>query len=254
MFSFLEAKMFELFPRGKSYPLTEALLRYGNQELARWLAENNSNDAADLPVRYEKQNALLKSLNYGIRTGALRATAFQLPITISSKREEISADVWEKLSVNVDQGTAEFQGLRLYDIEIAEDAISMRIWGLGPRSYSSESEDAVEDEEDEAEVTLSEDGELLTIGDARWRFTGEIQQEIIRQLVEAYPGELRTAEVLAHAGSNQDTIPKAFNGSRHWSTLSLYIFREEGMCRLLNKPQEVDPETSSLTNDTSEAR
>lgn len=79
---------------------------------------------------------------------------------------------------------------------------------------------------------LSEDSAVLTLGREVLSFRGEIQQSILRQLVDAFHAgrRLRTAEVLAHAGSNEDTLKKAFRGNPSWPKLKRVLRWENGFC------------------------
>ncbi|HEY8577180.1 MAG TPA: hypothetical protein VIL88_12660 [Devosia sp.] len=231
--------MFELFPRATAYRLAEALHRYGDPELAAWLDQNASlSDDEVLRLRPKKQEQLLRSIDDDIRDGCLIATAFQKPITISSQRERISFDIWEILRIDVTHASASVGALELSDIKIQENVWASRVYGLTHSRANSAADHMPEADQEAPEISLSEDLVCLRIGSASWRLTGEIQQEIIRQLVEAFPNALKTARVLSKAGSNADTIPKAFTGSPNWPTLQHYVERFDGNCRLLAVPQQ----------------
>jgi hypothetical protein len=242
--------MFDLFLRTPSYPLDEALRVFGNAELVEWLDQNqNSQDEVIREMWRTRRRFLENSLTADIRTGALVASAFQRPLSMDSKRTPISADIWNLLDIDYAMCTARFDNLSLVRIEIRENDVLAQIYGrrsarrpafLEVAGEKGEIEDSDSNQSALAAVSLSEDLELLTIGENEWRLRGEIQQDIIKQLVDAHPtGKfLKSSEVLSHAGSNVDTIAKAFNGSPNWPTLKRFIERDGGLCRLLAIPQD----------------
>ncbi|KKB79722.1 hypothetical protein VW35_04200 [Devosia soli] len=229
--------MFEIFPRSQSFPLLEALKRYGDPQLVALLEAVSGPDAAS--QRREIGRELQRSLLPDLRKEALIATALQKPISCSATRSRISADIWKVLELDVDHGTGSYLNLSLTDIELQENAWVTRIFGLQHvAAVEGDLEEDVTEADESAQITLSEDLSKLTIGEKSWRLKGEIQQEIIRQLVEAFPNELKTTKVLDQAGSNVDTIAKPFNRSPNWPTLQHYIKRGDGICQLLAVPLE----------------
>jgi hypothetical protein len=83
-------------------------------------------------------------------------------------------------------------------------------------------------------VYLAPDGRVLRIRDSEYLFKGEVQIAIIHQLVKAFPCDerLRTKEVLEKAGSQADTLAKAFSGYPDWERLNAHIKRQHGFCWL----------------------
>jgi hypothetical protein len=83
-------------------------------------------------------------------------------------------------------------------------------------------------------VYLAPDGRVLRIGDSKYLFKGEVQIEIIRQLVKGFTRDerLRTKEVLENAGSQADTLAKAFRGYPGWKRLKVHIKQQRGFCWL----------------------
>lgn len=238
--------MLNIFPRAQAYPLNLALRKFGSPDLVKWLDKNAGSDNPEAEaVWWDRQKELEGSILADIVSGALVATAFQLPISITSTRERISADIWRALTLNSKACTASFRGLSLVEIEVFEDHWASRVWGIQASQELSEDGDSRVDEQSASDmvVSLSEDDETLTIGDSHWLLTGDIQQEIVRQLVVAYPSErwLKSRRVLDGAGSNSDTIAKAFTGSPNWPTLSRHILRKSGMCKLVAHPVDNQP-------------
>jgi hypothetical protein len=153
------------------------------------------------------------------------ATAIELPLRAGSCQTPISREVWQFLMLNFFEGTASGGGLRLIDIRV---------------SAAGETSDAGSPADDphrlptpsvpKGHVHLSDDDEILVINSVTMILTGEIQQSIMRQLVDAYPSgkPLKTRMVLEKAGSNADSIAKAFSGSPHWKHLKHVIRQERG--------------------------
>lgn len=246
--------MFDLFPRSQAYPLVEGLRRYGNPSIVRWLEQFKGPRVND--EYHQKRRELQMSIMRDLRQESLVATGLERPLSASSRRQKISADIWELLDLQIEMGTGNFANLSLTDIDIRENDFVVRIFGLShpPAANSNPADDDEDGADKEISISLSADGEQLSIGkDASWRFKGEIQQEIIRQLVEASASGswLKSINVLSKAGSNSDTIAKAFNSSPNWPTLRRYIERSNGMCRLLKIPMAVDAEVDEDRADKS---
>ena len=83
-------------------------------------------------------------------------------------------------------------------------------------------------------VHLAPDGRVLRIRDSEYLFKGEVQIGIIRQLVKGFTHDqrLRTKEVLENAGSQADTLAKAFSGYPDWKRLKAHIKQQRGLCWL----------------------
>jgi hypothetical protein len=83
-------------------------------------------------------------------------------------------------------------------------------------------------------VYLAPDGRVLRIRDSEYLFKGEVQIGIIRQLVKGFARDqrLRTTEVLTKAGSQADTLAKAFSGYPDWERLKAHIKQQRGLCWL----------------------
>ena len=83
-------------------------------------------------------------------------------------------------------------------------------------------------------VYLAPDGRVLRIRDSEYLFKGEVQIGIVRQLVKgfAHDQRLRTKEVLENAGSQADTLAKAFRGYPDWKRLKTHIKQQRGLCWL----------------------
>lgn len=175
----------------------------------------------------------MKSLEQRIlakfRSGEMVATALTLPLKADSCRTTISRDVWETLKINFLEDTASGGDLRL---------IQIRVLAAGEASDAEPPADDVHrlppSSTPNGYVYLSENDEILIIGLVTMILTGEIQQSIMRQLVDAYPSgkRLKTKVVLEKAGSNANSIAKAFNGSRYWTFLKQVIRQEKGYCWL----------------------
>jgi hypothetical protein len=170
-------------------------------------------------VRKPMQEAFMERL----RRGTLRATGFELPLSISSVRKRIDPELWKLLEPDFETSEARGPGTKIVNIEITEET--------GVVVPVERERDA---EIRSKFVSLSDDDRVLKLGEHTITLRGEIQQTIMRQLVQAYPkGEhLRTAKVLSEAGSNADSLAKAFKGSRHWQILRLKIRQKSGMCWL----------------------
>lgn len=81
-------------------------------------------------------------------------------------------------------------------------------------------------------LDLSPDGVTLTIHSDVLHIRGEVQQSIVKQLVDAFQlgKRLRAADVLGNAKSSADTLAKAFKGSPNWPTLHRHLRQELGFC------------------------
>lgn len=81
-------------------------------------------------------------------------------------------------------------------------------------------------------LDLSPDGVTLTIHSDVLHVRGEVQQSIVKQLVDAFRRgkRLRTANVLQKAESSADSLAKAFKGSPNWPTLHRHLHQEQGFC------------------------
>lgn len=81
-------------------------------------------------------------------------------------------------------------------------------------------------------LDLSPDGATLTVHGDVLHIRGDIQQSIVKQLVDAFRDgkRLRAADVLEKAKSSADTLAKAFKGSPNWPTLHRHLRQELGFC------------------------
>lgn len=81
-------------------------------------------------------------------------------------------------------------------------------------------------------LNLSLECATLTIHGDVLHIRGEVQQSIVKQLVDAFQlgKRLRTADVLEKAQSSADSLAKAFRGSPNWPTLRRHLRQEQGFC------------------------
>jgi hypothetical protein len=178
---------------------------------------------------FHLMKALAQRVLEKLCSGEMAATAIVLPLKADSCRTTISCEVWESLEIDFLEDTASGGDLRL---------IQIRVLVAGETSDAEPPADDVHrlppSSTPNGYVHLSEDDEILIIGLLTMILTGEIQQSIMRQLVDAYPSgkRLKTKAVLEKAGSNANSIAKAFNGSRYWTFLKQVIRQEKGYCWL----------------------
>jgi hypothetical protein len=178
---------------------------------------------------------LLKTLEQRLltklRSGDMVATALELPLTARSGRTEVSCDAWEILELNFLEATASGGRLTLIKIEVW---MASETLGVAPPADPDDRQHQTAPPPSETRLHLSADDDILTIGSEKLILTGEIQQSILRQLVDAFPsGErLKTKAVLEKAGSNADSIAKAFHGSPNWKHLKRVIQQKQGYCWL----------------------
>jgi hypothetical protein len=81
-------------------------------------------------------------------------------------------------------------------------------------------------------IDLSPDNRVLTIRGEATVFRGSKQQQVLRQLLEAYRKGVRVPAtvLLSHFADDVDTLSKAFKGSPNWPTLQKYLHQKDGMC------------------------
>jgi hypothetical protein len=188
-------------------------------------------------LREPLENVVLSRL----RDGAWIATALQLPVTLNSERIPVPAYFWRFLELDFKTASADGNGLKLVEIEIERsncheadappatptDVLSLQ--ALAPQRHRATS----------VQLQLSDDNAVLTLFDEKLIFRGTIQRLILRQLVDAHSEDrrLKTAEVLRKAGTEVDSIAKAFRKNPHWPTLKKIIRQEQGFCWMyLNAP------------------
>jgi hypothetical protein len=184
--------------------------------------------------RYCHARAPLEAFLIGqLVAGQWAATAFQLPLTLQSKRMRVPPQFWRFLQLDFKAATAEGNEMKLVEIQIerspfhsVHDPTSPAL--EGPTSESSmrhSSSDGMQ-----VQLQLSGDDSILTLFGEKLIFGGPIQRSILRQLVDAHRDDrrLRTAEVLRRAGSEVDSIAKAFRSNRHWPKLTQIIRQEQG--------------------------
>jgi hypothetical protein len=171
-----------------------------------------------------------------LKNGGWRATALELPITLLSERVRVSARFWGFLTLDFKAATAEGNGLKLVEIEI-EAAPSRQTEHLGGRSIDAPAPQRPESQppiDISAPLHLSDDNAILTLWGEKLMFRGPIQKSILRQLVDAHCDDrrLRTVEILQKAGSEVDSIAKAFRSNRHLPKLKRIIRQEQGFAWL----------------------
>ena len=143
-------------------------------------------------------------------SGAMSAMAYELPLKAGSSRTEVSRELWEMLEINFLEYTASGGGLKLIKIEVW---MASETLGVAPPADPDDRQHQTAPPPSETRLHLSDDDEILTIGSKKLILTGEIQQSIMRQLVDAFPsgGPLKTKTVLDDAGSNADSIAKYYS-------------------------------------------
>lgn len=237
--------MFSLGRRERGVSLKEALSLYGGAEEAAWLDEHIRSDDKEIAEEWARRRMELEAFVIAkLRASYLEATGFKLPLTPNSMREDISADLWELVEANFEESSIYVRSLTIIGIQVYPG-----IWGRvsirpikDPEPNASPAPEAGPDPGLEQDgnasaprtpvVSLAEDDSVLTINGAELVFTGEIQQSILRKLVDALGDgvRLRAGDVLKDSGSNADTIPKAFNGSPNWEKLKEILRFERGRC------------------------
>jgi hypothetical protein len=188
-------------------------------------------------LREPLENDVLGSL----RNGRWTATALQLPVTLNSERIRVPAHFWRFLELDFKTASAEGNGLKLVEIEIERLNCDAAVVPpttptdvLSPQPLAPERLRGISDQ-----LLLSDDNAVLTLFNEKLIFRGVIQTLILRQLVDAHSEgrRLKTAEVLRKAGSDVDSIAKAFRKNRHWPALNKIIRQEQGVCWIdLNTP------------------
>lgn len=203
---------------GEDLAQLDALGSYAARPTAYWMGDPYKEAHNRYCALHEPLELTLLA---ALRSGEFVARGFELPLTPKPCKAEIAAEAWEVLEPDFEDSSAKGGDLRLIKIEVWKRSEGRGTGGKAPSS-------------DSALVTLSEDDRLLMVKGHPIYLRGEIHQGIIRQLVDAYHAgiRLRQADVLAHAGSNADTIAKAFNGSPNWRFLDTILVREKGECWL----------------------
>jgi hypothetical protein len=168
-----------------------------------------------------------------LRAGEWTAAALEMPVTLHSERIRVPVAFWKFLQLNFTEATAEGLDLKLVEIEIEAPQPT-----IGPLAASSRPSDPPVDMVS-PQLNLTEDNAVLTLRGEKLVFRGDVQQLILRQLVDAHSEErhLKTAEVLSKAGTQVDSIAKAFRKNRHWLKLKKIIHQEQGFVWIdLNSP------------------
>ena len=112
----------------RGVPLREAFRQFSGEaaiaELAALKVDTDANGQAlpDAAVRRKACSELHSRLHANFAkalcAGWLHATAFEKPISLRSQREDVSANVWELLDLDIEQSEASGSGLWLIRIEI----------------------------------------------------------------------------------------------------------------------------------------
>jgi hypothetical protein len=162
-----------------------------------------------------------------LRAGARTATALELPMTLKSERIRVPPEFWTFMKLDFKAATAEGNGLSLVEIKIESTPFAQSTPSEPPRSQGPEQCQSIGSVE---AVRLSDDNAILILFGKKLIFRGSIQQSILRQLVDAHGGDrqLRTFQVLQKAGSEADSIAKAFRKNPHWPKLERIIRQERG--------------------------
>jgi hypothetical protein len=229
-------------PMDKGIPLGLALRRWTHPRLISKLDELDAR-AAEQPHDVQLKNeartfrAKLESDFIDallVRSNRFWLTAYLGPVTPTCHRGEVSWDVIRDIdSWNFDTSEAWFwaaddneHDMHLIRIEVLGPIPKWEVERLsGAASTPLERSEAVP-------LDLSDDNATLTVAGESLIFRGQKQQQILRQLFDAYKSgrKLRTKELLKKARVEADSLHKAFNKSPHWATLQRIIRREQGYC------------------------
>jgi hypothetical protein len=162
-----------------------------------------------------------------LRAGTLVATALQKPFGLNSQRTKVPPEYWEFLTLDYKNAKASSEDIELVQIKIlrpdeSEDAMADNAPDGQPASLEQNNE----------KIRLSDDNAVLTLAGQRLIFRGKKQQAILRQLVDAYRCDqhLKTQRVLESAGTQVDSLAKAFRKNRHWDKLRKIIKQDQGVC------------------------
>jgi len=180
--------------------------------------------------RYCQIRAPLESFLTGnLIAGEWTATALQLPLTLESTRMRVPPRFWRFLELDFKAATAEGNNMQLVDIEIERSPFHSTATAL-PRIDGSVPDSTRTSTGTQVHLDLSDDDSILRLGSEKLMFRGSIQKSILRQLVNAHRDDrrLRTAEMLHKAGSETDSIAKAFRNNRYWPKLAKIIRQEQG--------------------------
>jgi hypothetical protein len=208
-------------------------LSYYAERLPYWILGAPPTHDQLMHDRYCKiRQPLEEFVVFQLRNGRWTATALQSPVTLQSERLRVPAKFWDFLKLDFKAATAEGKRLELVEvkIELAPSGQSERsgppaIESPGPQHRESRSPSGADQL-----LHLSDDNAILSLFGEKLIFRGKIQQSILRQLVDAYrdDGRLRTSEILRRAGSDVDSIAKAFRNNRHWPLLQKIIRQDQG--------------------------
>jgi hypothetical protein len=229
-------------PMEKGLPLSLALRRWTHPRLILKLDELDARAAKqphNLQLKEEAKafRAKLKGdliATFLVRSNQFWLTAYLDPVTPTSHRGEVSWDVIRDMDCwSFDSSEAWFRAtacdehdMHLVRIEVLGPIPKWEVdRSVGPASTPLETNKAVT-------LHLSDDNATLTILGEQFIFRGHKQQQILRQLFDAYKSavKLRTIEVLEKAHSKTDSLRKAFNNSPHWSVLKRIIRHDQGFC------------------------
>jgi hypothetical protein len=218
------------FPIG--LPLEQALRRWTPprtldtlDKCTQYLKRNSRDNAAFgiLRMREEVEEIFVERLF----SGELCASAFVAPIKPDSARTWITCDVLRHLNFDFALSEGKWGNLHLLYIEVVRAKPELQGADKstplepikGPRDTS---------------VTLSDDGRILSLNGEQLLFRGKVQQNILRQLVDARSrlDRVHTRTVLQKAGATADSLAKVFRGNPHWSKLKAKLHQDTGYCWL----------------------
>ena len=211
--------------------LGEALLIGGDPDIVAWLIAHKS-DGVRTPLRWlggedpttdryvayrQRQQPLEGELLKRLRAGDLIATGLQSPLTGTTGRQKIPADLWKVLESDFERSEAHADGLRFIRIEVQ----------VATTAHQPDETRAIDEH---LAIWLSDDGGTLKVGRDVLMLRGRIQPALIRRLLDANSSQqrLRTKDLLDQVNSGAGTLAKAFRRSRAWPLLKPYLRQANG--------------------------
>ncbi|HVI27285.1 hypothetical protein [Hansschlegelia sp.] len=168
--------------------------------------------------------------------GERLATGLEAPLGIRSVREIISPELWSILEADFDESELIGPHTEIVQVEVLSKEASEKLY---PLSAGPDLVPIIKTAPDTQElITLSDDDRQLTIAGKTYLVRGEIQQVILRRLVDALPSgrKLVVADLLKFAGANANSLQNAFKGSPHYEPMKKHLRVEGGLCWLESKP------------------
>ena len=173
------------------------------------------------------KTALIRRLS----SGTLVADGFSMPLTVRSKREPISADLWGVLECDVEGSCARYQTLAIHEIEVYQSkaggfidfGLPLGLWRSGLDTIPEPSSQTNEEPQPAEKLWHNEDYSNVFVGSNEFRF-GDTAARLIAGAFAARDREdgwIDGRDLLEGAGSEMVAVSELLRRYKepHWSIL-----------------------------------